>query len=186
MSTRTNPTANHASRVVDKHMQVIGNVTCRNIFTENEWKSYTPTVTSGGTFATSATIRARWRLSGSTLHINFSYSDSAGTGAATSGAYTISFPTGVVLVAAQQSTNIGSCHGSEAATPINFTGAVLANGTTTPTFTLLIGNEATSPVVWGNSAPAPVRLTTATGKTMFANISVEIDPSSPLLLVQNT
>lgn len=186
MSTLTNPTANHASRIIEKHVRVLGNLTARNVYTENEWKSYTPTVLAGGTFATSATIRARWRLQGSTLHVNFSYSDSAGTGAASSGAYTISFPGGVVLTAAQQSTNIGCCHGSEAATPISFTGAVLANGTTSPSFTLLIGNESTSPVVWGNSAPAPVRLTTATGKTMFASLSVEIDSSSPLLLAQNT
>lgn len=185
MTTAVNPTANHASRVIDKHMQVNGIVTCSNIFTANEWKAYTPTVISGGTFATSATISARFRLVGSTLHGFFSYNDSAGTGAASSGAYVISMPSGVVLNARYQSMTIGSASGNEAATPINFTGAVLGSGTTSPGFTLLIGNEATSPVSWGNSAPAPTRLTTATGKIFSCSWSVEIEPSSPLLLVQN-
>lgn len=186
MSTLVNPTANHASRIFEGHTVIKGKLTARNIFTENEWQSYTPTLISGGTLPSSATVRARWRLIGRTLNVNYSFSDSAATGGASTGAYVMSLPTGVVLVAAQQSTNIGSAHGSEAATPINFTGSALASGTTSPGFTLLIGNEATSPVTWGNSAPAPVRLSTATGKTMFANISVEIDSTSPILLGQNT
>lgn len=185
MSALTNPTANHASRVIEKHLIVQGKLTAKNIFTENEWKPYTPVVISGGTFPTSATIIARWRLIGTTLNVTFTFNDSAATGGASSGAYLISFPTGIVLNARSQSLAIGSAVCTEAAGSTSPIGVVLASGTTSPGFTVFFSTELVAPVTWGNSAPAGTRLTTATGKSVLASMTVEIDPSSPILLVQN-
>jgi len=185
MSTLTNPTANHASRIIEKHVRVLGNLTARNIFTENEWKAYTPTCASGGTFATSATIVARWRLQGSTLHVTFSYSDSAGTGAASSGAYIVSLPSGVVLATARQNLACGSAIITEATGSTVLLGVCVAQAST-PGFTLQVGTELVAPVPWGNSAPAGTRLTTAASKIVNASLIIEIDPTSPLLLAQNT
>lgn len=185
MSALTTPTANHGSKIVDKHLVVLGKTTTRNLFTENEWKAYTPAVISGGTFPTSATIVARWRLIGSTLSVTFTFSDSAATGGASTGAYLISMPSGVILNARSQSLAIGSAVCTEAAGSTSPIGVVLASGTTSPGFTVFFSTELVAPVTWGNSAPAGTRLSTATGKTVTASMTVEIDPTSPLLLVQN-
>ena len=186
MSALTNPTANHASEYVAKHLNVGGKIVCKNIFTENEWKAYTPVVVTGGTFATSFTrLYGRWRLQGTTMHVRFTYADSAGTGAATSGEYRISLPPGIVYNLGYNTDCVGAAQATEAATPINFTGTVNILGTTSPTFGVLLGNEATTPTPWGNGAPAPLRLTTATGKVISASFSFEIEASSPLLLMQN-
>lgn len=185
MSTLTNPTANHASKIVDKHLIVQGKLIARNVFTENEWKAYTPTLVAGGTMPTSATISARWRLTGSTVHVIFSFTDTAATGGASTGGYTFSFPDGCVLSAAKLGLACGNCYITEAAGSTTLLGVVLVGGTTTPVFFMFAGTELVAPVQWGNSAPAGTRLSTATNKTVTCSFSVEIEPSSRLLTVQN-
>ena len=186
MSALTNPTANHASRVIEKHLIVQGKLTAKNIFTENEWKAYTPTIIGGGgTFATTATIFARWRLSGSTLEVSFSYTDTAATGAASTGTYIVSLPSGVILSLQRTALAVGTCFAVESAGSTTLMGTVAVSGTTSPGFQCYLATELVAPVPWGNAAPAGVRVTTATGKTITASFRVEIEPTSPLLLAQN-
>lgn len=174
--------SNSTSRYFEKHVRVGGNLTAANLYTRNEWKAYTPTVISGGTFATSATMIARWRLQGTNLQIQFSYSDSAATAGVSSGTYLISMPSGIILSADRASMPIGQAIVTEAAGSTTLIGVALASGTTSPGFTMTVGTELVAPVAWGNSAPAGARLSTATAKTARACMEVEIDPTSPILL----
>ncbi len=177
--------SNSASRILEGNVTVRGKLTAKNVFTENEWKPYVPTVVAGGTFPTSMTLVARWRLVGSTLHVTFSFSDSAATGGASTGAYTIGFPTGTILSASKAGLACGNAIITEAAGSTTLLGVVTVAGTTTPTFSLVVGTELVAPVTWGNSAPAGTRLSTATAKTATASFSIEIEPTSTLLLQQN-
>lgn len=178
---------NSASRILEGNVIVRGRLTAKNLSTDNEWTSYTPTVLSGGTFATSATLTARWRLQGTTLHINFYYSDSLGTGGVSSGSpYKISLPTGVTFGALRQGTTIGTAYATEATTPKNYTGVALADGTTTPAFTVVLGNEATTPAAWGNNSPLATALnfSAAAAKTIGVSLAVEIEKTSAIYVQQ--
>jgi hypothetical protein len=185
MSALVNPTANHATRIFEGNTIIRGNLTAQNVFTDNEWKAYTPTLVSGGTFATSATITGRFRLTGRTLHFQFRYVDTATTGAATSGAYLVALPAGVILSSSTALMPVGSAFGISA-TPKTYTGTAYASGTTSPGFLVLLGNEASTPAQWGNASPAAdMSLTAAGGVTVAVSGQVEIAANSPILLVQN-
>lgn len=177
---------NSASRILEGNVIVRGRLTAKNLSTDNEWSSYTPVASAGGTMATSATVTGRWRLQGTTLHVNFYYSDSAGTGGASTGTYKISLPSGVTFGAARQGTVIGEAYATEATTPKNYLGVALADGTTTPTFTVVFGNELTTPAAWGNNSPLATALNfnTAAAKTIAVSLSVEIEKTSAIYVQQ--
>lgn len=173
---------NHASKIETGNMRVEGTLTAGNLITKNEWKSYTPTVLSGGTFATSATIVARYRILGNTLFVNFSYTDTATTGAASTGSYKISLPSGVTFASARQSAAIGTAV-AITATPKTYLGTVLAStSSSTPGFTVVFGNETSTPATWGNASPAAdMSLNAAGGLFASADLAVEIEPTSTIL-----
>lgn len=188
MSTLTNPTANHASKIVDKHMVVLGKLTARNIFTENEWKQYTPTVTGGG-FATTRTVNLfKFRVIGSVIQIKVNQQNTAAAGATSTAAYQFSLPTGCVLPAASDSQSCGSALLTTVASGKKYTGSTFVTNTgTSPRFGLMIGNEATAVAQWGNASPhaTDTDLNFAGGIFWSADFSCELDPTSPILLVQN-
>lgn len=174
---------NHASKIETGNMRVEGTLTAGNLMGKDEWVSYTPTVISGGTFATSATLRARYKIQGTSLKVSFYYQDSAGTAGASTGTYRVSLPSGVTLSSARANTVIGPAYASEATTPKLYTGVAYAGGTTSPYFSIVLGNEATTPAAWGNDSPlaTALNLNTAADKSITAIVEVEIERSSTIL-----
>lgn len=166
---------------------VRGRLTASNLFTDNDWKPYTPTV-AGGTLPTNRTVNYfKWRLQGSTLYIRASVANTDATGAASSATYTFTLPTGCVLNAATAAMSCGAAFLQTVASGKKYTGNAVVNTTgTSPKFGLMLGNETSTPAAWGAASPhaTDTDLNVVGGLIWSADFAVELDPTSPLLVQQ--
>lgn len=184
MSALTTPTSNHSSRYVEKHLRVAGVVTARNVFTENEWVPYVPTVGAGANTLTAAYRSFKYRLNGRTLTVSAQVARTGGAvGTSAAGTYTFTLPTGCI-VATGTTYGHGPFYLNDRTNTLLYVGNVYVTGGASPTFSAIISSELVAPVIWAHGT-AGRQLDAAAGLDFGTVFSVELDPTSPILLGMN-
>lgn len=146
-----------------------------------QWTTYTPTLT-GGTPGAGGVVTGRFRVIDQTLDLVIAVTTAA-AGTST-GAYTLTVPTGCLLKLGTVQTGNGSllCLGASGAT--NTYVLVPFNNTATVLECMCFDSAAATGVasVWGTASNAAAQLSAAVNLVAVLNMQLQLDPTSPILL----
>lgn len=175
---------NSTSKQFDGNVAVAGTLVAGNISTANEWKSYVPTVTGGGFPTTMTKKYFKYSVQGKRLLIQGNCANTVETGATSTGAYTFSLPTGCKLLTETADMTCGSAFLQTVGSGKKYTGvSYVATTGSSPALGLKLGNETTTPGVWGDASPhaTDTDLDFTGGLNWSFTFTVELDPTSTIL-----
>ena len=161
------------------------------------WQSFPMSLVSGGTLPTALTtvplpastaLYSRYRIVDTTLFVQFDIEwVSNAAGGVSNANYTFSLPAGCVVKSvtggsgvSPQQNGVGYFVLRSNSSTVNYFGIINA----TPSgnvWSAQIGTNGTATVNWGSSSPADTQWTVANGFSMGGTMTIELDPSSPIL-----